>query len=148
MDCIPPGLSVHGILQARILEWVYHALPQGIFLTQGSNLLVLCLMHWQAGSLLLLPPGRPYKGKVKVKGLDHVLLFATPWSVAHQAPLSMKFSRQEYWSGLPCPPPGDVPNRGIEPRSPTSQADSLPFELPRKLLLDTINTTLCCFQPS
>ena len=78
MDCSPPGLSVHGILQARILEWVYHALPQGIFLTQGSNLLVLCLMHWQAGSLLLLPPGRPYKGKVKVKGLDHVLLFATP----------------------------------------------------------------------
>ena len=42
----------------------------------------------------------------------------TPWTVAHQAPLSMGFSRQEYWSGLPCPPPGDLPNPGIEPRSP------------------------------
>ena len=40
---------------------------------------------------------------------------ATPWTVAHQAPLSMEFSRQEHWSGLPCPPPGDLPNPGIEP---------------------------------
>ena len=50
---------------------------------------------------------------------------ATPWTVAHQAPLSMGFSRQEYWSGLPFPPPGDLPIPGIEPASPTSQADSL-----------------------
>ena len=49
----------------------------------------------------------------------------TPWTVAHQAPLSMGFSRQAYWSGLPCPPPGDLPNPGIKPRSPASQADSL-----------------------
>ena len=48
-----------------------------------------------------------------------------PWTVVHQAPLSVGFSRQGYWSGLPCPPPGDLPNRGIEPRSPTLQADSL-----------------------
>ena len=67
MDCSLPGSSVHGILQAKILEWVCHDLPQGIFLTQGSNLLFLCLLHWQAGSLLLLPPGKPYRGKVKVK---------------------------------------------------------------------------------
>ena len=46
------------------------------------------------------------------------LLFATPWTVAFQAPLSMGFPRQEYWSGLPCPPPGDLPNPGIEPMSP------------------------------
>ena len=46
--------------------------------------------------------------------------FATPWTVAHQAPLSMGFSRQEYWSGLPCPPPGDLPNPGTEPRSLSS----------------------------
>ena len=47
--------------------------------------------------------------------LSHVLLFATPWTVAHQAPLSLGFSRQEYWSGLPCPPPGDLPNPDIKP---------------------------------
>ena len=49
-------------------------------------------------------------------------LFATLWSVARQAPLSMGFSRQEYWSGLPCPPPGDLPNPGIEPESLMSPA--------------------------
>ena len=47
-------------------------------------------------------------------------LFVTPWTAAHQAPLSMGFSRQEYWSGLPHPPPGDLPNIGIEPTSPVS----------------------------
>ena len=52
----------------------------------------------------------------------------TPWTVACQAPLSMGFSRQEYWGALPCPPPGNLPNPGIEPRSPTLQADSLPTE--------------------
>ena len=56
-----------------------------------------------------------------------VRLFVTPWTVAHQAPLSMEFSRQEYWSGLPCPPPGDLPNAGSEPRSPALQADNLPL---------------------
>ena len=56
----------------------------------------------------------------------------TPWTVAHQAPLSMGFSRQEYWSGLLCPPPGDLPNPGIKPRSPALQADSLPSEPPGK----------------
>ena len=49
---------------------------------------------------------------------------ATPWTVACQAPLSMEFSRQEYWSGLPFPPPGDLPDPGIEPRSPALQEDS------------------------
>ena len=57
---------------------------------------------------------------------------ATPWAVALQVPLSMGFSRQEYWGGLPCLSPGDLPNPGIESRSPTLQADSLLFELPRK----------------
>ena len=51
-------------------------------------------------------------------------LCVTPWTVAHQDPLSMEFSRQEYWSGLPCPPPGDLPNSGIELGSPALQADS------------------------
>ena len=49
-------------------------------------------------------------------------LFVTPWTVARQAPLSMEFSRQEYWSGLPCPRPGDLPNPGIEPMSLLSPA--------------------------
>ena len=57
----------------------------------------------------------------------------TPWTVAHQAPPSMGFSRQEYWSGLPFPSPGDLPNPGIEPGSPGSpklQVDTLPSEAP------------------
>ena len=53
-----------------------------------------------------------------VKLLSRVWLFVTPWIVAYQAPPSMMFSRQEYWSGLPFPSPGDLPNPGIEPRSP------------------------------
>jgi len=57
---------------------------------------------------------------------------ATPWTVARQAPLSMGFSRQECWSGLPFPSPGDLPNPGIEPRSPALQGDSLPTELQGK----------------
>ena len=57
------------------------------------------------------------------------LTLATPWTVAHQAPLSMGFSRQEYWSELPFPSPGDLPDPGIKPRSPALQADSLPTEL-------------------
>ena len=61
----------------------------------------------------------------KVKSLSCVRLFATPWTVAYQAPPSMGFSRQEYWSGLPFPSLGDLPNPGIEPRSPTLQADFL-----------------------
>ena len=60
------------------------------------------------------------------------LTLAIPRTVARQAPLSMAFSRQEYWSGLPFPSPGDLPNPGIEPSSPTLQADALPTELPKK----------------
>ena len=57
----------------------------------------------------------------------------TPWTVAHQAPLSMEFSRQEYWSGLPFPSPGDLPNSGTEPRSPALQAGYLQSEVPGKI---------------
>ena len=62
------------------------------------------------------------------QSLSCVQLFGTPWTIAHQAPLSMGFSRQEYWSGLPFPSPGDLPNSGIEPTSPEPpalQVDSL-----------------------
>ena len=62
-----------------------------------------------------------------VRNFNCVQLFATIWTVTHQAPLSMGFSRQEYWSGLPCPPPGDLPNPGVKPVSLYWQADSLPL---------------------
>ena len=65
---------------------------------------------------------------VKVKSLSHVQLFAAPWTVAYQASPSMGFSRQEYWSGLPFPSPGDLPDPGIEPRSPALEADALTSE--------------------
>ena len=71
----------------------------------------------------------PWKWKWK---LSHVRLFATPWTVACQAPPSMGFSRQEYWSGLPFPSPGDLSNPGIEPGSPALQADALTSEPPGK----------------
>ena len=95
----------------------------------------------QADSLPTEPPGKPYsvqkseriESGVCVCVLSHVQLFAIPRIVAHQAPLSMGFSRQEYWSGLPFPTPGDLPDPGIELRSPTLQADSLPTEPPEKL---------------
>ena len=64
--------------------------------------------------------------------LVSVRLFATPWSITHQAPLSVGVSRQEHWSGLPCPPPGDLLNPGMEPRSPTLLEDSLTSEPPGK----------------
>ena len=66
---------------------------------------------------------------------SHVRLFATLWTIAHQAPLPMGFSRQEYWNGLPCPPPGDLPNLGIQPMALTFlpwQVGSLPLAPPGK----------------
>ena len=98
----PTRLPRPGILQARTLEWVAISFSNA------------------------------WKWKVKVKPLSHVQLLTTPWTAACQAPLSMGFSRQEYWSGLPCPPPGDLPNPGIEPRSPVLQTDCLPSEPPGK----------------
>ena len=62
--------------------------------------------------------------------LSHIQLLVILWTVAHQAPLSMEFSRQEYWSGLPFPSPGDLLNPGIEAWSPARQADSLQSEPP------------------
>ena len=68
--------------------------------------------------------------KVKVKSLSRVWLFETPWTVTHQAPPPMEFSRQEYWSGLPFPSPRDLSDPGIEPASPTLWADALTSEPP------------------
>ena len=71
----------------------------------------------------------------EVKSLSRVRLFATPWTVAYQAPLSMGFSKQECWSGLPFPSPGDLPDPGIEPGSSALLADAFPSEPPGKLCL-------------
>ena len=84
MDCSLPGSSIHGIFQARVLEW-------------GAIAFSLSC----------------YNG---------VQFFATLWTVAWQVPLSMGFSKQEYWSGLPCPPPEDLPHPGMEPVALTSPA--------------------------
>ena len=78
-----------------------HALLQGIFPTHGLNLCLLRLLHWQVGSSPLVLPG-------------NTKFFIT---AAYQAPLSIQFSRREYWSGLPCPLPEDLPDPGIEPVS-------------------------------
>ena len=74
----------------------------------------------------------------EVKSLSRVQLFATLWTVAYQAPPSMEFSRQEYWSGLPFPSPGDLPDPGIEPRSPALWADALTSEPPGKPILNLL----------
>ena len=87
------------------------------------TLSLLAYLHWQGAHYLL---------KVKVKLLSHVQLFATPWTIAYQTSLTMGFSRQEYWSGLPFPSPGDLPDPGIKPRFPTFQADTLPSKPPEK----------------
>jgi len=72
------------------------------------------------------------KVKVKAMSLSCIRLLVTPWTVAYQVSLSMGFSRQEYWSGLPFPSPGDLPDPGIKPRSPILEADALTSEPPGK----------------
>ena len=77
-------------------------------------------------------PATQGESESEAKSLSRVRLFATPWTVAYQAPSSIGFSRQEYWSGLPFPSPGDLPDPGIEPGSPALRADALPSEPPGK----------------
>ena len=124
MDYSPTGSSVHGILQARILEWVAISFSKGSFLsknwTRVSHIAGRFLTDWAT------------KWKWKWKW-SRVWLFDTLWTVAYHAPPSMRFSRQEYWSGLPFPSPGNLPDQGIEPGSPTLEADILTSEPPGKL---------------
>ena len=75
---------------------------------------------------------KEFEGGLCAQSLGPDRLFTTPWTVAHQAPLSMVFSRQDYWGGLPFLPPGDLSDAGIEPGSPALQADFLPSEPPGK----------------
>ena len=127
LDCSQQGSSVNGILQVRILEWVAIFSSRGIFPTQGSNPSLLGCLHWQTRFLPLAPPGGT-SGALVVWSLGRV----TPWTVDLPAPLSLGFSRREYWSGLPFPSPGHLPDPEIEPASPVSPAslaNSLPTEL-------------------
>ena len=102
--------------------------------TQQGELLLLGRWHLQAPyphppSTSTLEEGisiDSFVFVVVVVVLTCVQLLATLWTVAHQVPQSMEFSRQDHWSGLPCPSPGDLPHLGIKPPSPTLQADSLP----------------------
>ena len=101
----------------------------------GSISLAKMVVHFreQRKSGWKVPPKGYLEDKWKwSRSVVSVWLFATPWTAAYQAPPSKGFSRQEYWSGLPLPSPGDLPNPGIEPRSPTLQADALTSEPPGK----------------
>ena len=109
-----------------------------LFPDQRSNLHPL---HCKVDPLTTGPPGKslhvslwPYT-KYNCWCTLCVRLFASPWTVALQTPLSMGIRQARIWSGLPYPPPGDLPNQGIEPRSPTSQVDSLPSEPPGKVFI-------------
>ena len=83
-----------------------------------------------------------------VQSLSHVRLFVTPGTVAHQTPLSMGFSRQDYWSGLPFPSPGDLPNPEIKCWSPALQVDCVSTELPGKPEVDICVSLLTSFNNS
>ena len=80
--------------------------------------------------------------KMKVKSFSRIWLSATQWTVAHQAPMSMGFSRQEYWTGLPFPSSGGLPNPGIQVGSPTLRADSLLFWVTRESWHYVLGNTL------
>ena len=124
MDCSLPGSSVHGIFQARVLEWVAIAFsPVYTAAAAAAKLLQSCptmcdpidgslpgssvpgILQARILEWVVISFSNAWKWKVKVKSLSHVRLFETPWSVAYQAPPSMGFSRQGYWSGLPLPSP-------------------------------------------
>ena len=123
MDSIPA-------LGTKILHAMQYGKKKKVNWSCGIN----CSMLWSDLSWWNRtdPQNLAFGAQSEVKSHSRVRLFATPWTVAYQAPLSMEFSRQEYWSGLPFPSPGDPPHPGIEPRSPALQVDTLPFEQPGK----------------
>ena len=157
MDCSLPGSSVHGNLQARILEWVAISFSKGssqpwdqmqIPCITGGFLNIWATKEAQESPRILewvaylfsrgssdpgIKPGSPalqwiYWSTCMLSCFSHVWLSVTLWTIACQVPLSMGFSSQEYWSGLPCLPPGDLPDSWTEPE----QAGSLPLTSPGK----------------
>ena len=112
-----------------------HFLLQGIFLTQGLN---PCLLPCSQVLYHLSHQGSLYWSCCVCVSCSVMSDSATPRTVTQEAPVSMEFSRQEYWCGLPFPSPGDLPNPGIKPQSPALQADSLPSEPPGKPILELL----------
>ena len=123
MDYRLPGSSVHGILQVRILEWVAIPFSRGSLQSRDRTKVSRIAGRFLTGWAIR---------EVKVLVSQLCLILCDPMAGAHQAPLSMEFSRQEYWSGLPFPFPGCLPNPEIEPGFPALQADSLLFVSPGK----------------
>ena len=124
-DCLAPQMRA------------FHPLSSTLFCNSCLCVLPVCGIWtaWEQRRCLALCSEHsvgPDSERKKVKSLSRVQLFGTPWTVAYQAPLSMEFSRQEYWSGLPYPSPGVLPDPGIEPVSPALQADTLPSAPPGK----------------
>ena len=107
-DCM---CEVHIICLELLLSIVYSF--SLIFKKIVIYFMIALSLHWCMWAF----SGYDEHGAVHAKSLSHVQLFATLWTVAFQAPLSMGFSRQKHWSGLPCPPPGDLPNSGVKPAS-------------------------------
>ena len=154
MGCSLPGSSIHGIFHTRVLEWV------AIVFSRSEDFVFQSEMwrHGQFGSEEPCDPRQLYKVRVRDQRepLTHqkwlslqfqtfvcvfvcsiaqlCLTFMTAWTVACQTPLSIRFSRQEQWSGLTFFPLGNLPNSGIEPTSPALQADSFTTEPPGKSL--------------
>ena len=133
-----PGSFVHGILQARILECVAISFSSVWFMLYSKMTQLYTYIFFIFFSIMIFVQAIEYSSlwyTVKSESDSHSVMsdsMQPPWTIAHQAFLSMEFSRQEYWSGLPCLPPGDLPDSGIKPRFPALQADSLPSEPPGK----------------
>ena len=122
---VSDSLQPHGLWSSRCLcPWDYlgkntgvgcHFFHQGILLTQGLNLCLLHLLHWQADFFITQQPGEALINScLHAKSPQSCLTLCDLWTLALQAPLSMGFSRQECWSGFPCPPPGNLPAPGIK----------------------------------
>ena len=119
MDCSPPDSSVHGHSSGKKAGVGCHALLQGSSWAR-DRACVSCVSCIAGGFF----PAEPFSFPPVTCSVVSDS-FVTPWTIAHQTPLSMGLSRQEYWSGSPFPSPGDLPDPGIEPGSPALQVDSL-----------------------
>ena len=138
MDCSPqPPLSM-GVLQARIVEWVAMPSSRGSSQprdwTQVSHIAGRFFTIW-ATREASQPPLFFSMKESESEVAQSCLTLCDPWTIAHEAPLSMGFSRQEYWSGLPFLTAEALPNPGIEPVSPAWQTGSLPLAPPGKPML-------------
>ena len=135
MNCSPPGSSVHGIFPRKNTRAGWHFLLQEIFPTQVSNPSLLHLLHWQADSLLLAPPGKPHRIKTWLSNSVPRFMHSKPFQLCstlgnplgHSPPGSSVYGilQARYWSGFPRPPPDNPPNSRIEPVSLASSTPRL-----------------------